>query len=401
MRTIDNRGDLGEPARPGLSESEAQKAREYFADLIEGRLDELAATLTELYRESLPGYADVSRSSVRYHTGVSLEILIRGLRAGTSFDSEYVQAFTERARGWATTPLSLNSIARSCHILMRHLLQLVHLQGGQALSAAAMFEIEDSAWEWVAVSTAVIADVQQAHADALARRDASRLGAFLRDLSLGRLTDESLADEAVVHGLDEAHDYIAVVAPYSDAAEASAIAAEVRQSGTTWSHLVVLAAVDQRIVALAPQRPTAPEGATVGVGQPMPLGEMHKSFAEAREALTAAAAFGVTGVVDLEMLGPRTLVTSAEHAAARLVRRHFPDTSDSFREVERTVLTLLKHNQSIEDTAASLHMHRNTVRYRVSRFREKTGLDLRNTEDLVATGWLLNWRVAQRLSPRA
>ena len=62
MRTIDNRGDSGEPAGAGLPESEAQKAREYFADLIEGRLDELAATLTELYREALPGYAEVSRS---------------------------------------------------------------------------------------------------------------------------------------------------------------------------------------------------------------------------------------------------------------------------------------------------------------------------------------------------
>ncbi len=39
-------------------------------------------------------------------------------------------------------------------------------------------------------------------------------------------------------------------------------------------------------------------------------------------------------------------------------------------------------------------MHPNTVRYRVSRFQELTDLNLRRTEDLVTSWWLLNRRRA-------
>ena len=63
-----------------------------------------------------------------------------------------------------------------------------------------------------------------------------------------------------------------------------------------------------------------------------------------------------------------------------------------------TVLTLLDQNQSIEETAAAMHLHRNTVRYRVTRFRELTGLDIRRTHDLVTTWWLLEWRRARTRS---
>jgi hypothetical protein len=38
------------------------------------------------------------------------------------------------------------------------------------------------------------------------------------------------------------------------------------------------------------------------------------------------------------------------------------------------------------------------VRYRVTRFRELTGLDIRRTHDLVTTWWLLEWRRTRRRS---
>lgn len=44
--------------------------------------------------------------------------------------------------------------------------------------------------------------------------------------------------------------------------------------------------------------------------------------------------------------------------------------------------------------ARRLTVHPNTVRYRVKRFEQLTGLDLRRTEDLVTSWWLLNRRRA-------
>ena len=100
----------------------------------------------------------------------------------------------------------------------------------------------------------------------------------------------------------------------------------------------------------------------------------------------------------LEDLGPRPLVVTAERAAERLDRRvlaPFPDDPEP-NEIERTVLDYLNHDQDAEGTARRMCVHVNTVRYRVGRFRELTGLDLRRTEDLVAAWWLLNRRAANR-----
>ncbi len=66
------------------------------------------------------------------------------------------------------------------------------------------------------------------------------------------------------------------------------------------------------------------------------------------------------------------------------------------RELEATVLALLDRDHNIDATAAALHLYRNSTRYRVGRFRDLTGLDLRRTEDLVTTWWLLKRRQAAR-----
>ncbi|MBK1656608.1 hypothetical protein CKO29_18360 [Allochromatium vinosum] len=57
-----------------------------------------------------------------------------------------------------------------------------------------------------------------------------------------------------------------------------------------------------------------------------------------------------------------------------------------------TVAAFLRHDRRVDDTAAALFLHRNTVRNRVSRFGALTGLDLDRTDDLVLTWWILHRR---------
>lgn len=52
----------------------------------------------------------------------------------------------------------------------------------------------------------------------------------------------------------------------------------------------------------------------------------------------------------------------------------------------------LLHRVTVGLTAIRLQVHANTVRYRINRFREATGLDVRRTEDLMTAWWLLNGR---------
>ncbi|TDD58868.1 PucR family transcriptional regulator [Kribbella antibiotica] len=114
-------------------------------------------------------------------------------------------------------------------------------------------------------------------------------------------------------------------------------------------------------------------------------------------ALETADGSGLSGVVRLSDLGPRPLVLSADCAAAGLSARHMDPLDDagrSNREIEETTLVYLECNQQVHVTARQLAVHDNTVRYRVNRFHELTGLDIRKPEDLITAWWLLNRRRA-------
>ena len=315
-------------------------------------------------------------------------------RLGEPFGEEDAEELSRRAHGWATT-LPFDVIAESFHVSARRFVALVTESASELeLDAALVVAVQDRAWEWAMFAARVIADVQREQAVAAARRDASRRAEFLRDLALGQVTAARRVEESAVYGLDAAQPYFGVVALCDDPA-GSALEARIRESGATSTHRVLQATIDGRLLALAPRRPRAPAGATVAVGPPMHLSDVHQSFVEAEEALAAATAFGIIGTVDLTAVGPLTLVTVADRVAARLADRYFGDLGEGFREVEDTVRTLLDLDQSIEETAAVMHLHRNTVRYRVTRFRELTGLDIRRTHDMVTAWWLLEWRRAR------
>jgi DNA-binding PucR family transcriptional regulator len=151
---------------------------------------------------------------------------------------------------------------------------------------------------------------------------------------------------------------------------------------------------------LLARRPAIGE-ALVTVGPAATLADAADSFAEAQEAFTTAAAFGVSGVVELTDLGPLPLALAAERSAARLEQQRLARLDEldrgGTRELEHTMLELLSRDQDVRATAAALHVHPNTVRYRISRFTELTGLDIRRTDDLITTWWLLRRRSAAAL----
>ena len=86
---------------------------------------------------------------------------------------------------------------------------------------------------------------------------------------------------------------------------------------------------------------------------------------------------------------------SAPRVAAGLEERHLSGLTAAGRsssEIEATMRVFLDCDQNVEVVARELTVHPNTVRYRLTRFRELTGLDVRRTRDLVTAWWLLNRR---------
>ncbi|MEN0011825.1 MAG: helix-turn-helix domain-containing protein, partial [Solirubrobacteraceae bacterium] len=322
---------------------------------------------------------------------------VKSGRLPTSADRAAIERYVER---WTATLLPLELIARSFQIGARRVVALAqNVADDLRLGAPTLLALQDRAWQWATLNMAVVGDVQRTQQVAAARRDGALRAALIAQLRGGRSTPEELADVAALLGLDPEHGYVAVVGTPDTAGLAEA---GLRRSGATTALRVVHAVVDGRLFALAPGEPRLGPGVVespIGVGRRRAIAEAHLSFAEAEHAERTAAAFGIAGLVDLEMLAPLPMVTSTERLAEYAATRRFAPLDALGRpgiDVERTVLAFFEHDQSIDATARVLHVHRNTVRHRLGRFRDLTGLDIAHTDELVTAWWLLRHREAQR-----
>jgi DNA-binding PucR family transcriptional regulator len=86
------------------------------------------------------------------------------------------------------------------------------------------------------------------------------------------------------------------------------------------------------------------------------------------------------------------LANADDDAARGLVRRYVAPIKDSSHLID-TLDALADSDMSIRGAAARLHVHPNTVIYRLARIRERTGFDPRHVRDLVAFLLALRSRV--------
>ncbi|MCP2342366.1 helix-turn-helix domain-containing protein [Actinomadura rupiterrae] len=242
------------------------------------------------------------------------------------------------------------------------------------------------------------------------------------ELEMARTTREGHAQllRRVLHGehtprpapLDPSTAYHCVVSDVSDPSVASRLERALTEAGPGLSALV-----DGRMVALVARLPAPsalasrpPEPSTLGArrSEPSALGarprespapashpgaevplmvaaparrpaEVAPMYALARRALAAGTRAGLTGLRRLDDLALLT-ATDGEPDLGRLLADGLLqalDPRDPFhRELAETALAYLDHGSRIEPTAAALHVHGNTVKYRLRRLRELTGRPL-------------------------
>ncbi|GAA0449813.1 hypothetical protein Aca07nite_43400 [Actinoplanes capillaceus] len=161
----------------------------------------------------------------------------------------------------------------------------------------------------------------------------------------------------------------------------------------------ILGPVRGRLCGLTPRLPdlTAVAPDVLVTTPPVPLNEATDAHRLARLALHAARARGVTGPCEVTELAGETALAAQPMLAGFL--RHgllaALDPADDFhRELTGTALAYLDHGQRLDLTASALHLHPNTVRYRLRRLRELTGFGERLTVlETVRWWWALHtWR---------
>lgn len=126
----------------------------------------------------------------------------------------------------------------------------------------------------------------------------------------------------------------------------------------------------------------AQTGGRIGVSRIVSPDQAQAGFAQAERALQAA--------------DPGTIVFEESLRLTLCLQDIHPETKAEFMkrllggatghdELILTMHTFFKQNMSLKQTAAALHIHINTLHYRLKKWQELTGQDVRKTEDAVST----------------
>jgi DNA-binding PucR family transcriptional regulator len=145
--------------------------------------------------------------------------------------------------------------------------------------------------------------------------------------------------------------------------------------------------VEGRLAGLSPRAPEGPVDAVVVVAPAAPVREVRARY---RLCLTALGAGQQKGVHQLADLAGETALAAQPALAALLATQYLAalDPADPFhRQLAGTGLAYLDHGQRLDQTAEALHVHPNTVRYRLGKLAELTGADLAPSTVLHTLRW--------------
>jgi hypothetical protein len=275
-----------------------------------------------------------------------------------------------------------HAVGRLAWQAMRREATAARLEAGEVVTLA------EDIWQWLDEVTACAARAHREVDVELASRDAGQRVALLRGLLSGTTSPAHARGRLATWGLPPDADYVSFRArPLADLAAGPWI----RRLEPRLGHCLV-AVVDEDVVGLAAKAPPDDDRVVTGVGPASALAHVAESFASASRALDTAAALGLRGAHTLESLGVRPAVVGDAAIGDGLVGRYVDRLRGSPRirqELADSVAAYIAARQSVSDAAEQLVVHPNTLRYRLKRFEELTGADLRDPLHLMKAWWAL------------
>lgn len=229
--------------------------------------------------------------------------------------------------------------------------------------------------------------------------------AYLEESQQRSLLDALLADgeppaelrvlaEGMGIPVEDRYRPFAAAVPGAPARRHSELAAALRSQGI----LALTEGVRVAGLALDRQAPiTVPgNGAVVAVGPPTDRSQLSAGVEDMRRLADLGGHLGLSGTLDQDELLPEMLLTNAPRAAESLERRVLSalDAHHSRRGVD-LVDTLREYVGSNLDrrlAAHRLHVHPNTLDYRLRQIRDLSGIDVHRLDDLVLVALALRQR---------
>ncbi|GAA3193750.1 helix-turn-helix domain-containing protein [Actinocorallia longicatena] len=246
-------------------------------------------------------------------------------------------------------------------------------------------------WQWVVDALEAASAAHRQVELEIMREDRYRRAAFLTDLFGGRLNGTKLTMLASEFGVDPGEYYLAFRARISSTDVRRRFEAAVEGSGLIESH-------QGELVGVLAGSPRLFGDGLVALGQRLPLASAASSFAQASTVLRVATAFGMSGVVNIADIPLRAAVLESPNLTGLVTERCLGAIPAVQRDLfTQTLTAYLGHDLHVAEAATELHVHPNTLRYRIRRFEELSGLHLERVDDLVSVWWALQYeRIARR-----
>jgi hypothetical protein len=194
-----------------------------------------------------------------------------------------------------------------------------------------------------------------------------------------------------VYGIDSDRDYVAFCARPRIGHGHDELTRELSgaESGRLGDGLV--AYVDGNVIGFLATPPTDVRTGVVGIGPPRRTERLAESFQSASRAMRCAQAFEQSGVHRVETLGLLPTILADSDVGESLRRRYVWPVAEleSLPDLLHTLRTYFACGMHVHRAATALFLHPNTLRYRITRFKELTGANLRDPASAMEVWWAL------------
>lgn len=204
---------------------------------------------------------------------------------------------------------------------------------------------------------------------------------FIRDLLWAKLDPSMLMSAAQAHGIDSNREYLTLRAHAAAGQGLGELAIELGFQCGRSEGGGLGAVVNGHLVGFLTSPPQGRVRGIAGLGPARPLAELHRSFRMATRALHTTAHCGLTGVYKFTDLGLLPAILSDKAMGEVLCRRYLTPLGDTefATEIIETLRVYLSFGMHTPQTAQLLCVHPNTVRYRIAKFEELTGVRFRSS----------------------
>ena len=229
----------------------------------------------------------------------------------------------------------------------------------------------------------------------LARHEEHHRANLVRGILFGTLAPAAIRVQAATYGLDAGGTYCAIRARPTPEVSVRALEYQLGVADGAGPRRGLAALLDGDVAGfvLFPLRGSV--SVPLGLGPPATLDGLENSFRLATRALEVASAAELSGPVAIEQLGLLPAVIADRDVGDEILRRIIdPVIAQGKPAVTllETVARYLENDLRLELTAEQMFLHVNTVRYRLRRFEELTGTNLRHIDDLVQVWWAFRRR---------